>query len=203
MRLSKTTYYADFVIYAVLVTTGGMIAIWDNSPREMSIWLLTALIGVLSWTLIEYLLHRFVLHQMPLIALMHDAHHQVPLAFIGTPTWLSLSVIGGFVFLPAWAVGSLNAASGAAVGVMAGFLWYGIVHHAIHYRRPRRIAKRLLWASRRHAQHHYAHRPGNFGVTTSFWDRVFGTTLDLAVSRKAPAEASAADGQSDGRSSPS
>jgi sterol desaturase/sphingolipid hydroxylase (fatty acid hydroxylase superfamily) len=67
---------------------------------------------------------------------------------------------------------------------MAGFLWYGIVHHAIHYRRPRTIAPRLLTATRRHALHHYSVQPGNFGVTTSLWDDVFGTALNARAAIK-------------------
>jgi sterol desaturase/sphingolipid hydroxylase (fatty acid hydroxylase superfamily) len=193
MRLSKTTYYADFVIYAVLVATVCLTAIWRDGPHAMAIWLQLALIGVLSWTLLEYILHRFVLHRIPVFAFMHDAHHQVPLAFVGTPTWLSLAVIGGCVFLPAWALGSLNPASGLTVGVMAGFLWYGIVHHAIHYRSPRSIARRLLEVSRRHARHHYSPQPGNFGVTTAFWDRIFGTALSAAANRQVRAESPATD----------
>jgi sterol desaturase/sphingolipid hydroxylase (fatty acid hydroxylase superfamily) len=183
MRLSKTGYYADFVIYAVLLATACTGAMWCNEANGRAIWLLTALFGVLSWTLVEYILHRFVLHRIPVFALMHGAHHQVPLAFIGTPTWLSLGVIGALVFLPAWALGTLVTASGLAAGLMAGFLWYGIIHHAIHYRRPRMIARRLLRASRRHARHHCAQQAGNYGVTTAFWDRVFGTTLNADAER--------------------
>ncbi len=104
MRLTKATYYADFVIYAVLVVTVCLLAVWRNSPLGISIWFFAALIGAVSWTLIEYLLHRFALHRIALIAVMHDAHHRVPLAFIGTPTWLSLGVIGAMVFMPAWAL---------------------------------------------------------------------------------------------------
>ena len=188
MRLSKTGYYADFVIYASIVTTVTAIAAWRSTAYETSIWLLTALLGGLAWTLFEYILHRFVLHQMPVFAAMHDAHHEAPLAFVGTPTWLSLGVICGVVFLPAWALSSLATASALAIGVMAGFFWYGVVHHAIHYRKPRMIAIHLLMASRRHAQHHYASQPGNFGVTTSFWDHVFGTTLHSVSERRIQTE---------------
>ncbi len=180
MRLSKTGYYADFVIYAAVLVTAPVVAGWRDTPYQASIWLLAWVIGALSWTLFEYILHRFVLHQIPVFAAMHDAHHEAPLAFVGTPTWLSLSVILGAVFVPAWLLGSFNLASGLAVGEMAGFFWYGVVHHAIHYRRPRPIATRLLLATRRHAQHHYGRQPGNFGVTTSFWDHVFGTALSTS-----------------------
>jgi sterol desaturase/sphingolipid hydroxylase (fatty acid hydroxylase superfamily) len=125
---------------------------------------------------------------MPFFAAMHDAHHREPLAFVGTPTWLSLGVITGVIFVPAWLLGSFMTASGLAIGVMAGFSWYGLVHHAIHHRRPRPIATRLLMASRRHAQHHYGQQPGNFGVTTSFWDHVFGTTLNVESDRQVQTE---------------
>jgi sterol desaturase/sphingolipid hydroxylase (fatty acid hydroxylase superfamily) len=188
MRLSKTGYYADFVIYAAVLVTATVATAWHDSAYEMSLWLLAAAIGAVFWTLAEYILHRFVLHQIAPFAAMHDAHHQAPLAFVGTPTWLSLGVILGTVFLPAWAMGSFNTASGLAAGTMAGFFWYGVVHHAIHYRKPRTIATRLLMATRRHAQHHYSGEPGNFGVTTSFWDHVFGTTLNVASNRRVQAE---------------
>jgi len=65
------------------------------------------------------------------------------------------------------------------VGMMAGFFWYGIVHHAIHHRRPRAIAPRLLAATRRHALHHYQRNPA-ISVYDPFWDHVFGTALDAA-----------------------
>lgn len=188
MRLSKTGYYADFVIYAAVVATATIVTAWRSTPYETSIWLFTALIGALAWTLFEYVLHRFVLHRVSVFAAMHDAHHEAPLAFVGTPTWLSFGVITGVVFVPAWALTSFGTASGLAVGVMAGFFWYGVVHHAIHYRKPRMIATRLLFASRRHAQHHYAHESGNFGVTTSFWDHVFGTTITARNDRPVQAE---------------
>jgi sterol desaturase/sphingolipid hydroxylase (fatty acid hydroxylase superfamily) len=183
MRLSKTGYYADFVIYATIVTTATIVAAWRSTPYETSIWLLTAAVGAVFWTLAEYVLHRFVLHKIRVFAAMHDAHHEAPLAFVGTPTWLSLGVIMGFVFIPAWALGTFFTASALAAGVMAGFFWYGLVHHAIHYRKPRMLATRLLQASRRHAQHHYGRQPGNFGVTTSLWDHVFGTNLIVAANR--------------------
>jgi sterol desaturase/sphingolipid hydroxylase (fatty acid hydroxylase superfamily) len=185
MRLSKTGYYADYVIYAAAITAVTVITGWRSSAHEISIWLLATAAGVIAWTLIEYVIHRFVFHQMPVFSPMHGAHHDAPLAFVGTPTWLSLGVIFGAVFLPAWALGSFNTASGLTVGVMAGFFWYGVVHHAIHHRKPRMIARRLIVASRRHSQHHYSTQAGNFGVTTLFWDRVFGTLLTTSVETSA------------------
>ena len=112
MRLSKTGYYADFVIYATVLATATVVTAWRNTAYETSIWLLAAAIGALIWTLAEYILHRFVLHQMRPFAAMHDAHHEAPLAFVGTPTWLSLGVILGSYFCPhgPWAHSTRRAA---------------------------------------------------------------------------------------------
>jgi sterol desaturase/sphingolipid hydroxylase (fatty acid hydroxylase superfamily) len=187
MRLSKTGYYADFAIYGAVLAAAPVITVWYDSPYELSLWVLAAVVGSLSWTLAEYLVHRFVLHQVPGFTRIHDIHHDAPLAIVGTPTWLSLSLFLGAVFLPTWALGSLNTASGLTIGMMAGFFWYGVAHHAIHHRRPRALAARLLLASRRHARHHYSSQPGNYGITTSFWDHVFGTALESAAPRSDPA----------------
>jgi len=132
-------------------------------------------LGVFSWTLLEYLLHRFVLHRLPIVLDMHAAHHASPRALVGTPTWLSIAILWVVIFLPMWSRYSFNLASGVITGVMTGFLWYGIVHHAIHHRRPRFLASRLTASIHRHLVHHYSERPHNFGVTTPLWDYLFGT----------------------------
>lgn len=101
MRLTKTAYYADFVVYPAVLITGTVVSVWHDTGYEVSLWLLAVAVGATWWTLAEYILHRFVLHRIAPFKIMHDAHHQAPLDFVGTPTWLSLAVILGTVFLPA------------------------------------------------------------------------------------------------------
>jgi hypothetical protein len=74
MRLSKTGYYADFAVYAGLVTTAAIVSGRHNTGYEMSRWLLAVIVGSMLWTLAEYVLHRFVLHRIAPFASMHDAH---------------------------------------------------------------------------------------------------------------------------------
>jgi len=59
------------------------------------------------------------------------------------------------------------------LGVVAGYLVYSLTHHATHHWRSRGplARRRKQW----HAQHHHSDAPVCFGVTTRFWDRVFGT----------------------------
>jgi sterol desaturase/sphingolipid hydroxylase (fatty acid hydroxylase superfamily) len=172
----KVGYYADFITYGMLVVAFVVFAMRE-SRHDQLIWLAAAIAGAGSWTLVEYLLHRFVFHRMPLIADLHHAHHAAPRAYVGTPTWASLLILAGVFFVPIWRVFSLNIAFGAISGLITGWLWYGMVHHIIHHRRPRRLATALKVASHRHFLHHSPYVFGNFGVTTAVWDRVFGTHI--------------------------
>jgi len=175
MMNGKVGYYADFIIYAVLLLA--LSAFTRSGGRsDQLIWLGAALAGAAGWTLVEYVTHRFAFHQMPIIADLHHAHHVSPRAYLSTPTWLSLLVLGIIFFLPLWRLFTLNIAFGAISGLIMGWLWYGIVHHVIHHRRPRRLAIALKAASHRHLRHHAAGY-GNFGVTTPVWDYVFGTHI--------------------------
>ena len=154
MRLSKTAYYGDFFIYAGIVL-GLAIYVWLQGQWSARLqWLGEFVLGMGAWTLLEYALHRWVLHRVPIIAPMHDAHHRAPRALLGTPTPVTLAMIWILFFLPTWWYGSFNAASGLTAGVMVGYMWYGILHHIAHHGRPVLLA---TWASghvRRHLRHH-------------------------------------------------
>ena len=176
----KVGYYADFIIYGILLAALVTFTLRESRSDQL-IWLAAAIAGVGSWTLVEYLLHRFVFHRMPLIADLHHAHHAAPRAYVGTPTWASLPIMAGVFFAPIWHLFSLNAAFGAIGGIITGWLWYGVVHHVIHYRRPRRLAIALRAASHRHLLHHSPHVSGNFGVTTAAWDYLFGTHISFGA----------------------
>jgi sterol desaturase/sphingolipid hydroxylase (fatty acid hydroxylase superfamily) len=177
MRLSKIAYFADFAIYSVILALLLVLGLRGADPAVRIHALSAVVFGMLAWTLFEYVLHRFVLHGGSRIAPLHTRHHELPRAYIGTPTWLSTAVIAIFVFLPGWLGLSLNTGAGLTAGVVIGFLWYGLAHHAIHHRQPRFLAAWLAAASRRHFRHHGSSGAGNFGVTTPLWDRLFGTCL--------------------------
>jgi sterol desaturase/sphingolipid hydroxylase (fatty acid hydroxylase superfamily) len=172
---SKVGYYVDFIIFAMLLVTLVAIAL-RASRSDQLIWLGTAAVGAVGWTLVEYALHRFVFHRLPLVADLHHAHHELPRAYLSTPTWLTLLILGVLFFLPLWCLFTLNVAFGTISGLIMGWLWYGIVHHVVHHRRPRQLAIALKATSRRHLRHHGV-GSGNFGVTTPVWDYVFGTNI--------------------------
>jgi sterol desaturase/sphingolipid hydroxylase (fatty acid hydroxylase superfamily) len=175
MQLSKFAYYSDYVAYPVAIVALAGIAVFRNDPHDELVWLAAAACGFTLWTFAEYWIHRLVLHRMPYFSPMHGEHHAAPLAFIGTPTWISMPTLFAVVLLSTWRLGA-NLGSGLLTGVMGGYFWYGLVHHLIHHR-PRLRVDLLGNLRRLHLRHHYAPLAGNFGVTTPLWDHVFGTVI--------------------------
>jgi sterol desaturase/sphingolipid hydroxylase (fatty acid hydroxylase superfamily) len=191
MRLSKVGYYSEYIIYPVLAAGLVGTAIWRYPERTLAV-VATFVAGVALWTLVEYILHRFVLHHVPYVKEMHDAHHDDQMALIGTPVWLSLVIFVVFVFAPLWFLTDPVVTAGLSAGMVIGYFLYGAAHHIIHHWeiRPHTLGYRL---KHRHSLHHYYSETGNFGVTTGFWDIVFGTDLQRRM-RAEKAEAASKRG---------
>ena len=180
MRLGRIGYYADFYVYPVVITGLTTYAIWQGPEGAWATWLSAFIAGAALWTLVEYLLHRFVLHHVPYIKDMHDAHHEDQQALIGAPIWISLSLMVVVVLIPLSLIAEQNVAIGLACGLMLGHFWYGSVHHILHHWK---IKPGTYWfrLKRRHMLHHHFDEMGNFGVTSGFWDVVFGTDIKVRV----------------------
>lgn len=175
MRLTKVGYYADFFVYPSMLVVLAVSAMHDASIVAALQWALVSLVGAATWTLLEFAAHRFVLHRVPPFRRLHASHHADPRALIGTPTWLSLAAIVIGVFAPLWWGAGFNLASGFTAGLTLGYLWYVSVHHAVHRWRTHE-GSYLHRAKLRHAWHHGAGASCNFGVTTGWWDVVFGSS---------------------------
>jgi len=170
----KAAHRADFVLYAVAAAVlAFLLAVVAPYERRTEIVAL-ALLGLAAWTLVEYVLHRFVLHGLQPFRTWHAEHHRRPRALMGTPTILSAALISVLVFLPALALSDLWRASALTFGLLTGYLVYAIAHHATHHWRAGNAWTRQL--KRTHALHHYrVGPPAWFGVTSPIWDIVFGT----------------------------
>jgi sterol desaturase/sphingolipid hydroxylase (fatty acid hydroxylase superfamily) len=136
--------------------------------------------GVLFWSLLEYLIHRFAFHFAPrgrwgvmLAYLIHGVHHAFPedrRRWVMPPV-VSLPVV--IVLAAAFGVALGRLSGPLLAGAVAAYLWYDLAHYAFH-RGPLRW--RVLNALRRnHLQHHYACPERQFGVSSTFWDHVFRT----------------------------
>lgn len=119
------------------------------------------LFGVVLYSLMEYAIHRWLLHG-PLKA-HHRVHHQYPTKLITVPWW-----VAGLILLTVWGLtcGSI------AVGVLVGWLLSGSLHWRLHVGN---LTATWALSLRRHHEAHHKKAATNFGVTNRFWDKVFGT----------------------------
>jgi sterol desaturase/sphingolipid hydroxylase (fatty acid hydroxylase superfamily) len=175
MNQTKIGYYADLFFYPIVV--GGLL-LGDLNGRGFALhprWWFALACGAILWTLVEYLLHRFVYHEVAVIRRLHGMHHLHPNDFIGTPIWVSIVSFSAFLSFLALLC-DIEIACGITAGLIVGYVAYLLVHDAVH---RWQLSERSWMRSHRlrHLRHHYSPVPGNFGVTTGFWDLVFGTEI--------------------------
>jgi sterol desaturase/sphingolipid hydroxylase (fatty acid hydroxylase superfamily) len=133
------------------------------------------LVGFLSCGLLEYLVHRWVLHGPPSLARRgHAQHHAKPKALISTPLFIFMTGA-----LALWGLLGLVLPAGLAAlvvfGLYAGYDYFALVHHQQHHR-GRNVACFAYWRRLERLHHLHHHRQVvNFGISTTIWDRLFGT----------------------------
>lgn len=138
--------------------------------------------GIALWTLIEYVLHRFAFHLITekepwkfLSSGFHLLHHEIPNApnyvvaplIFAFPTYLMLIAL-------LWLVTqNLGIALLIASGIAIGYLVYEWIHYFAHHGKARtRVGKYL---KQYHMIHHFKDSHNYYGVSSPFWDIVFGT----------------------------
>ena len=146
--------------------------------REQFSWFLAALvwfIGFLLFSLAEYAIHRWLLHNpKSFLFPLHDAHHKHP-DMPASSFFLTGMVVLTLIWLFLRYALSFREAGFFISGFAAAYSYYGIFHHVEHSTRIHQIPFRWMqktWAA--HSVHHRLQET-NFGVTSSFWDHVFKT----------------------------
>ncbi len=134
--------------------------------------------GVLTWTLLEYLLHRFAFHLPPAHGLsifgarQHFEHHtnagHTP---ITKPLLLTLPALA-LGYAATIGLTSLDLATPIWSGLIAGYLGYEVLHVAAHMLGSDEHP--LPGFQRAHLDHH-RDISRNFGITSPLWDRILGT----------------------------
>jgi len=141
------------------------------------------IIGVISWTFAEYVLHRWVFHtDLPgkigrrIHFIVHGVHHDYPKDSKRLVMVPSLSIPLAFIFFTAFYLlfGGVYV-TGFFPGFVAGYLFYDTLHYATHHYN----FKNKFWLDLKqyHMLHHYMDSHNGYGVSSAFWDHVFRTTL--------------------------
>ncbi|MBX3272082.1 MAG: sterol desaturase family protein [Sandaracinaceae bacterium] len=134
------------------------------------------IVGLLLWTLLEYVLHRFAGHDRRLgkhVRKEHLMHHAQPDHFstLAKKLVLAVPVVGALALVLVPIFGAAGAA--CVAGVVVGWTFYERLHRATHVRGPKSRYGR--WARRHHLHHHFEDSNTNHGVTSPLWDWAFGT----------------------------
>lgn len=141
-------------------------------------------LGIGSWTLAEYVLHRWAGHVARgrnRFSREHLAHHRTEGWFSPWRSKLAIAapVAAGLLLLSLPIAGALGAVF--VVGFLSGWLGYELFHRRIHTVAPRTAWGR--WAVRHHLHHHNEDPWMNHGVTSPVWDVVFRTRVPVSTVR--------------------
>ena len=159
------------------------------ADMEMGRIALVFLAGIFFWTFFEYMIHRFAFHfiaeserAMKIVYIIHGNHHEYPrdkerLFMPPVPSLILAAVIFSTMYFLAQWFGVRENVFAFFPGFMLGYLMYGTMHYAIHAWNPPYKWMKPLW--RNHHLHHYKNEHRGFGVSTTLWDRAFGTMFDL------------------------
>ncbi len=145
--------------------------------------------GVLFFTFLEYVLHRYLFHlktdteqKKVFQHKIHGLHHEFPKdkTRLAMPPILSIALTVSFFYLFYALIDTKVFAF--LPGIMAGYCLYISVHYIIHIYPPPKNFFKELWIN--HAIHHYKDGNMAFGVSSPLWDYVFGTMPSKRPSAK-------------------
>lgn len=144
--------------------------------------LAAVVVGLGTWSLVEYVLHRWGFHHSrqdrltSLIAAEHRQHHRDPLrtsAAMRALAWVAVVLAASPVLLLDGIGWGTTVPIGLLVGWALGYSAYDQFHWRAHHRNA--TSRYETWVRARHTAHHYGQLRKNYGVTSDVWDRVFGT----------------------------
>ena len=187
-RLTRTHIAIPLVIFTVISAVLIYYGIFEKGfTTPVMIALFFA--GVFVFTLVEYIMHRYLYHveartpSMENISYtMHGIHHDYPKdkQRLAMPPVLALIIATFFFVLYRTLMGDY--VFGFLAGFLMGYTGYLCVHYSVHIFRVPKNAFKILW--HHHAIHHYSQPDRAYGVSSPFWDYVFGTMPDLSRNYK-------------------
>jgi len=182
LMVAYFTHHSILTYLALIALGVWLTVVWAESVGPP---LLAALVIVLVYPLVEYLMHRHVLHSRALYrhkataALwkrIHYDHHQNPndLAVLFGALYTTLPTIFLIAAPIGWLLGGPAGGAAAFAAALTLFSLYEFCHCVQHL--P--FTPRYEWLRRlkkHHLAHHFHSEQGNFGITSFLWDWAFGT----------------------------
>ena len=187
--LEKLTYTTPTIIivqYAILTVACISYYVINVNPQATFLFVLEYyLLGLISWTLGEYLLHRFLYHKIKdasydkgLQYIFHGIHHEYPndtkrIILPPLPSLIIAALLFGIIYSAFWLIqGSGDLAFIFSPGFINGYILYMLIHYTVH-KVPSPKKYNFWW--RHHNIHHFQQHDRAFGVSSPIWDVVFRT----------------------------
>jgi Fatty acid hydroxylase superfamily len=186
-KLSRTHISVPLSIF---FTYAAVLLYWSIKTASLSplATVVMFFVGLVSFTWIEYATHRYVFHMGTYTAVrtkiqyvIHGVHHEFPKDKdrLAMPPLLSVTIATLLLLFFRLVLGDL--AFSFLPGFLVGYAAYLSVHYMIHAFQPPKNFLRVLWIN--HSIHHYKNGETVFGVSSPFWDWVYGS-LDDAKTRE-------------------
>lgn len=194
---SKTKWYVIPIVWIPIVVLCSVVSVgeltltmrrfYDNDGSNffaLLSFLILFFAGVPIWTLMEYILHRYLFHLEPdgdspmLITIhffFHGQHHKVP--FDKNRLVFPPVAAGCFAFA-FWRLFNFCLPGGIGNSLMCGgilgYVGYDLIHYYMHHGSPRK-GSYLHKLKHYHVLHHFNDPNTGFGISTRFWDFPFNT----------------------------
>jgi len=135
--------------------------------------------GMLSWSIVEYIFHRFIFHMHTETTgwnifhfFAHGIHHLTP----NDPSRLTFPpTFSGVISLLVYQLLKVAPIHGWFAGLGLGFVLYDALHYYFHHGDVPWLPSALRKLKSSHLAHHYKGEHNRFGVTSPLFDHVFGT----------------------------
>src|SRR5215471_357509 len=149
------------ILYLPVVGYMLYVSVWQ---RQLSISTVAALflLGILLWTLLEYLIHRYI---------FHGVHHDYPNDARRLVMPPSISVPLAFFFYGLFLLIFGRVAPSVFAGLVFGYVCYDMLHYATHHF----PMKHGVWLRLKqyHLRHHYRDDQAGYGISSPLWDYIF------------------------------
>jgi sterol desaturase/sphingolipid hydroxylase (fatty acid hydroxylase superfamily) len=165
-----------FIMYSVVLLYWNVMNTGLSLPTTVFLFI----VGLLTFSLVEYLMHRYVFHmeiyteaRKKMQYVMHGVHHEFPKDKdrLAMPPLASLTIATTLLFV--FRLVMYDNVFAFLPGFLIGYAGYLFVHYIVHaYPPPKNIFKKL-WIH--HGIHHYKNNDIAFGVSSPLWDYVFRT----------------------------
>lgn len=178
-KLSRTHISVPLTLFSIY---SGALLYYSITNTVLSMVTTVSLfvLGLLAFTLIEYLTHRYVFHmdtytelRKKIQYLFHGVHHEYPKdkTRLAMPPIASVTLATALLLIFRLVMGDL--VFSFLPGILMGYAEYLFVHYILHAYQPPKNGFKILWIH--HGIHHYKNPEKAYGVSSPLWDYIFRT----------------------------